>query len=63
MTREEYAMLRSIAVADGVPGPNFDPALLTELLDVHDAVTVLLSEWGSCDCSRETIRDLRRLVA
>lgn len=31
-------MLRSIAAADGTEGPNFDPALLTELLDAFDAL-------------------------
>jgi hypothetical protein len=41
MTREEYTMLRSIAEADGMEGPNFDPALLTELLDAYDALEKL----------------------
>lgn len=36
MTVEEYALLRSIAAADCTEGPNFDPALLTELLDIYD---------------------------
>lgn len=39
MTNEEYATLRSIAAADCTEGPNFDPALLTELLDAFDALT------------------------
>jgi hypothetical protein len=39
MTNEDYAMLRSIAAADCTEGPNFDPALLTELLDAFDALT------------------------
>ena len=39
MTNEEYTLLRSIAAADCTEGPNFDPALLTELLDAFDALT------------------------
>jgi hypothetical protein len=42
VTNEEYAMLRSIAAADCTEGPNFDPALLTELLDAFDALKGLL---------------------
>ena len=41
MTYDEYAMLRSIAAADGTSGPNFDPALLTELLDAWDTIRVV----------------------
>jgi len=44
VTNDEYLMLRSIAAADGTEGPNFDPALLTELLDEHDAVEKLLAD-------------------
>ena len=44
MTNDEYLMLRSIAAADGVEGPNFDPALLTELLDEHDTLEELLAD-------------------
>lgn len=44
MTNEEYALLRSIAAADCTEGPNFDPALLTELLDAFDALERVQAE-------------------
>ena len=44
MTAEEYALLSSIAAADGTAGPNFDPALLIELLDVFDKLAFVRRE-------------------
>lgn len=45
MTNEEYSLLRSIAAADCTEGPNFDPVLLSHLLDVFDAAQALADHY------------------
>ena len=63
MTNEEYAMLRSIAAVDGTEGPNFDPALLTELLDAFDALRGLLVTVDGGRGSMPTLDDYDRIEA
>lgn len=70
MTNEEYALLRSIAAADCTEGPNFDPALLTELLDAFDELEQAKREviyWrthavAQYDCKKRAIDLVNRLL-
>jgi len=61
MTNEEYAMLRSIVEENGTKGPNFDPALLTELLDAFDALMGLLATVDGGMGSMPTLDDYDRI--
>lgn len=63
MTAEELALLRSIAAADCTDPPNFDPALLTELLDAFDALKGLLGTIDRVLFNKPTRADYAKIEA